>query len=216
MEMSVLTNMNVSVTDDHQLVREGIKAVLTDNGLHYITTFSNTAETLRALDDGQVFDFYIVDLELPDTDGFELIREIRDRQPGARIIVSTVHDEVWTLHRLLLLDVDAVIYKSGASEEIIEAMERILRGQKYYCKEARQEMKLADDSSRHPTEREMEVLCLIAEGKTTKEIAGTLFVSENTIEAHRKSLFHKLGAVNVADLLMKAVDQGYIKRHCRR
>ena len=70
----------------------------------------------------------------------------------------------------------------------------------------------ASDSTMHPTARELEVLHQIALGKTSREIAACMFVTDNTIEAHRKSLFVKLGAINVADLIIKAINKGYLKK----
>ena len=148
---------------------------------------------------------------MPDLDGFVLIEMIRARNPVAHIIVSTLHDEIWTLRKLLARDVNAIIYKSGEGSEIITAIEEILNGNSYYCKEVHKALKAAGDNSLHPSARELEVLCHISQGKTSREIAAAMFVTENTVEAHRKSLFSKLGAVNVADLIVKAIDKGYIK-----
>ena len=174
--------------------------------------FSRALDLISSLDSGERYDFYVVDLELPDLDGFVLIEMIRARNPVAHIIVSTVHDEIWTLRKLLARDVNAIIYKSGNGDEIIEAMEEILMGRNYYCEAVLKVMDIAGDSSQHPSSRELEVLYQIAQGKTSREIAAALFVSDNTIEAHRKALFQKLGAVNAVDLIVKAVDKGYIKK----
>ena len=88
----------------------------------------------------------------------------------------------------------------------------ILKGNNYYCEEVHKVLKVAGDKSIHPSSRELEVLYQISQGKTPREIAASMFVTENTIEAHRKSLFSKLGAVNVADLIIKAIEKGYLKK----
>lgn len=207
-----LSKMNIAVVDDHDLIREGINAMLAANGVGNIARFGTATQLIEALDAGHSYDYYIVDLELPDIDGFVLIEKIRARNNSAHIIVSTVHDEIWTLRKLVARDVDAIVYKSGAGSEILKAIHEIAAGRRYYCAEALQALKPAGDDSRHPSPRELEVLYQIALGKTTKEIAGALFVSENTVEAHRKSLFQKLGAVNAADLILKAVKSGYLPR----
>lgn len=209
-DKSALSNMKFAVVDDHDLVREGLKVILVDNGVKDIEKFHTAKGLVSSIDAGLQYDFFILDLELPDMDGFELIDEIRERNPEARIIVSTIHDEIWTLRKLLARDVNAIIYKTGDSGEFITAIKEILDGNSYYCREVHKSMKLADDKSFHPSSRELEVLGLIARGKTTREIADTMFVSDNTVESHRKSLFYKLGAVNVADLIMKAISRGYI------
>lgn len=204
--------MKIAIVDDHDLVREGMTAILSSHNASDVTKFSTAMDLVTQLDAGNEFDFYIIDLELPDLDGFVLIEMIRARNPVAHIIVSTVHDEIWTLRKLLGRDVNAIIYKSGEGSEIVTAIEEILKGNNYYCDEVRRSLKSAGDNSMHPTARELEVLYQISQGKTSREIAAALFVSENTIEAHRKSLFAKLGAVNVADLIFKGISRGYLKK----
>lgn len=208
----MLSQMKIAIVDDHDLVREGITAILTSRDATNVAKFSRAMALVEQMDAGSDFDFYIIDLELPDLDGFVLIEMIRARNPFAHIIVSTVHDEIWTLRKLLAREVNGIIYKSGEGSEIITAIEEILKGNNYYCKEVHKALKLAEDNSCHPTSRELEVLYGISQGKTSREIAAAMFVTENTVEAHRKSLFAKLGAVNVADLIVKAIDKGYIKK----
>lgn len=210
---SRLSQMNIAIVDDHDLIREGLHAVLAIRGVNSVEKFSTATDLVSRLDKGECFDFYVIDLELPDMDGFVLIENIRARYSEARIIVSTVHDEIWTLRKLLARDVNAIIYKSGSGNEIIAAMNEILDGNKYYCEAVHRVIDTAADSSPHPTSRELEVLNQMAQGKTSREIAAALFVSDNTIEAHRKALFHKLGAINAVDLIVKAVEKGYIKKN---
>lgn len=211
-EKTVLSKMNIAVVDDHDLVREGINTILNNNGVNNVDKFCTANELMSALSAGQSYDFYIIDLELPDLDGFVLIEMLRARNPVAHIIVSTVHDEIWTLRKLLARDVNAIIYKSGNGDEIVTAIHEILSGRNYYCEPVKKVMDAAGDNSIHPTSRELEVLYQMAQGKTSLEIAAALFVSDNTIEAHRKALFQKLGAVNAVDLIVKAVEKGYIKK----
>lgn len=209
---SVLSKMNVAVVDDHDLIREGLNSVLKNGGVGNVDKFSTATALIEHLDNGHSYDFYVIDLELPDIDGFVLIEMIRARFPVTRIIVSTIHDEIWTLRKLLARDVNAIIYKSGDGSEVMKAITTVLKGHNYYCQEALQAMNNAEDSSLHPTARELEVLYQIAQGKTSKEIAAAMFVSDNTVEAHRKQLFAKLNAINVADLIVKAIDKGYLKK----
>ena len=210
-DKSVLSQMKIAVVDDHELIREGINTILTSHGATCVSKYRTAMELVSAMDAGQSFDFYIIDLELPDLDGFVLIEMIRARNPVAHIIVSTVHDEIWTLRKLLAREVNAIIYKSGNGDEIITAIDEILNGNNYYCEAVHKTLKDAGDNSLHPTPRELEVLYQIAQGKTSREIAAAMFVSENTVEAHRKSLFCKLGAINGVDLIVKAIRKGYLK-----
>lgn len=213
MDRSVLSKKKIAVVDDHDLIREGLKLVLAGHGMTYIDDFSTSNALLSELDSGKNYDFFILDLELPDIDGIILIDMIRKRDPNAKIIVSTIHDEIWTLRKLLAHDVDAIIYKSADGDEIIKAIDKIVEGHSYYCGEVRDAIEIAEDKSLHPSSRELEVLGYIAQGRTTKEIADRMFVSVNTVEAHRKSLFCKLGAVNAADLIVKSIAKGYIVKN---
>ncbi len=211
-DATALSKMKIAVVDDHELIREGLGSVLIGNGIHEVEKFETATGLLSAIKKGKSYDFYIIDLELPDGDGFELIDLIRELYPGARIIVSTIHDEIWTLRKLLEREVNAIIYKSSTGDDILTAMNEILAGNKYYCDEVMRAMSAVSDNSRYPSSRELEVLQLIAQGMTTRKIAETMFVSDNTIEAHRKALFAKLGAVNVADLIVKAIREGYLSK----
>ncbi len=213
---SVLSQMKIAVVDDHDLIREGLNAVLVNNGADHVEKFGTAMELMEKLDAGESFDFYVIDLELPDIDGFVLIEMLRARNPVAKIIISTVHDEIWTLRKLMVRDVNAIIYKSGDGGEIVVAITEILKGNNYYCEPVHKALKQASDTTLHPSARELEVLHHIAKGKTSREIAAAMFVTDNTIEAHRKSLFSKLGAVNVADLIVKAIDKGYLKKSATR
>ncbi|MDE6340568.1 MAG: response regulator transcription factor [Muribaculaceae bacterium] len=211
-EDSAFSQMKIAVVDDHDLIREGLNAILKKLGVKEVAKYNTAMGLVSDLDAGMDFDFYIIDLELPDLDGFVLIEMIRARYSKACIIVSTVHDEIWTLRKLLARDVNAIIYKSGNGSEIITAINEILAGNKYYCESVQKVLDIASDNSQHPTVRELEVLNQIALGKTSREIAAAMFVSDNTIEAHRKALFSKLGAVNVADLIVKAIAHGYLNK----
>lgn len=211
-EEPVLSQIRIAVVDDHDLIREGLNAVLISHGITDVSKFGTAYALVECLDAGESFDFFIVDLELPDIEGFALIDIIRDRYPEAKVIVSTVHDEIWTLRKLLASDVDGIIYKSSDGNDIVEAIKAIMQGNKYYCEDVRKYIQTASDGSLHPTSRELEVLHEIAQGKTSREIAASMYVSENTIEAHRKALLSKIGAVNVADLIVKSMEKGYIKK----
>lgn len=204
--------MKIAVVDDHELLREGLNVVLARYGAKEIAKYATGTELIEDIDSGKTFDVYIIDLELPDMDGFVLIDMLRKRDNNAKIVVNTVHDEIWTLRKLLASEVNAITYKSGDGAEIVDAIKAVRKGEHYYCEDVNQALKVAADSSQHPTSRELEVLEQIAQGKTSREIAATMFVSDNTVEAHRKALFAKLGAVNVADLIFKAVEKGYIMK----
>lgn len=213
---AIFPQLKIAVVDDHDLIREGLKAILEGHGVGSVEKFGSAFALLSRLGEGVDFDFYVIDIELPDVDGLTLTGKIRAINPDARIIVSTIHDEIWTLRKLIAYNVDGIIYKSGDSEEVVTAIHEIQDGRKYYCEQVTNTLDLATKDANHPTARELEVLNEIALGKTSREIAEDLFVSDNTIEAHRKALLTKLGAINVADMIVKAMEKGYISKRGRR
>ncbi|MDE6560086.1 MAG: response regulator transcription factor [Muribaculaceae bacterium] len=215
-EEPVLSQIKIAVVDDHDLIREGLNAVLVSHGMTHVHKFGTATDLLASMDNGEIFDFFIIDLELPDIEGLILIEMVRARKPEAKVIVSTVHDEIWTLRKILACDVDGIIYKSSDGNDIVEAIKAILNGTRYYCEEVRNSLDSASDNSLHPSSRELEVLCQIAQGKTSREIAASMYVTENTIEAHRKALLSKIGAVNVADLIVKSIHKGYLKKNGKK
>ena len=204
--------MTIAIVDDHDLVREGLNAILATQGVYNVEKFASANMLLDRVCSGKEFDFYVVDLELPDMDGFKLIQRLRGLNPQAAVIVSTIHDEIWTLRKLIAQNVNAIIYKSADCREILTAIDVIREGSLYYCEEAIKALNEATDNSLHPSGRELEVLERIACGKTSREIAEELFITDNTVEAHRKALLSKLGAANVAELIYKAIEKGYIMR----
>ena len=98
-----MSQMKVAVVDDHDLIREGLNAVLRNHGVTNVDKYATAMGLVESLDGGKRYDFYIVDLELPGLDGFVLMEMIRARCRDAKVIVSTVHDEIWTLRKLLAL-----------------------------------------------------------------------------------------------------------------
>lgn len=208
-EKNDLSELEIAIVDDHDLVLEGFRGLLNRNGLHNMELFHNAASLIGILPT-HTFDIYIIDVELPDMDGFGLIDAIRRAHPSARIIISTIHDELWTVRKLVARQVDAIVYKSADPAYIIEAIRSVLYGCRYYCEEVKAVIDTLHNETAQPSQRELEVLKAIAGGLTSKEIARSLYISENTVEAHRKSLFLKFEARNIADLVMKAVRRGYI------
>lgn len=210
-------SLNIAIIDDHPLVLEGLKSLLIQTeGIENICTAQSGLQ-LNDLMTLHSFHLYIIDLDLPDIDGFELIHQIKQKSPEAKIIVSTMHEEIWIVNKLKHPDIDAVVFKSSAGEYIQKALQTVLKGKKYYCPQFQKLYKEKDkighapdplDSA--PTIRELDVLKDIAKGMSTHEISECLFISENTVEWHRKNLMVKFGAKNATDLVIKALSKGYL------
>lgn len=201
--------ISVAIIDDHEVVLEGLRSYLSKSGIPSVEAFCRPQPLLDRIH-SHPFAVYIVDVELRDTDASDLIDQIRALHPEAKIIINTMHEELWVVSKMTEKKVDGVMYKSGELSQLLEAIEAVSNGQQYFCRKFKQSQANIKFSHNVLTAREMEVLNEIAKGYPTKSIAARLFISENTVESHRQALFTKLKAHNMADLIVKAIAAGYI------
>ena len=187
-------DIRILLVDDHDLVLQGLKRIVECSlpEIKNVCTASSGQEALHLIA-SQRFNLFVLDMELPDISGMDIIVRIREKDPRARIIVNTMHEEIWFIKDLIQSAVDGILFKSIDSTKIAEAIRRVLEGR-------REELTL----------RELDVLKRISEGKNTQEIAQELCVSTNTVDTHRRHLMDKLDARNVADLIMTAISKGII------
>ncbi len=208
-------DIRILLVDDHDLVLQGLKRIVECSlpEIKNVCTASSGQEALLLIA-SQRFNLFVLDMELPDISGMDIIVRIREKDPQARIIVNTMHEEIWSIKNLIQCSVDGILFKSIDSTKIAEAIRRVLDGETYYCPYAehvRAQMKRSDEGRREElTLRELDVLKRISEGKNTQEIAQELCVSTNTVDTHRRHLMDKLDARNVADLIMTAISKGII------
>lgn len=208
-------DIRILLVDDHDLVLQGLKRIVECSlpEIKNVCTASSGHE-VGLLAASQHFDLFVLDMELPDVSGLELISTLRNLDPQACILVNTMHEEIWYIKNLLQCGVNGILFKSTDSGKITEAIRRVLAGETYYCPYAehvRTQMKrLEEKRPEDLTLRELDVLKRISEGKNTQEIARELCVSTNTVDTHRRHLMEKLGARNVADLIMTAISKGII------
>lgn len=208
-------DIRILLVDDHDLVLQGLKRIVECSlpEIKNVCTASSGQEALLLIA-SQRFNLFVLDMELPDISGMDIIVRIREKDPQARIIVNTMHEEIWFIKNLIQCSVDGILFKSIDSTKIAEAIRRVLDGETYYCpyvEHVRAQMKRSDEGRREElTLRELDVLKRISEGKNTQEIAQELCVSTNTVDTHRRHLMDKLDARNVADLIMTAISKGII------
>lgn len=208
-------DVRILLVDDHDLVLQGLKRIVECSlpEIKTVCTASSGQEALYLLA-SQRFNLFLLDMELPDISGMDIISHIREKDSRARIIVNTVHEEIWFIKELIQCDVDGILFKSIDSRKIAEAIRYVLGGGTYYCPYAEQvrlQMRRSEEGRKEElTLRELDVLKRISEGKNTPEIAEELCVSTNTVETHRRHLMEKLDARNAADLIMIAIAKGII------
>ena len=201
--------------DDHPMVLEGIRHLLSQTADILCEGVTNHQQLTQLLQAGQQFDLFILDLELPDADGFEVLKSIRQHCPDTAILIYTMHEEPWMLARLARLDIQGVVSKSHPVSRLTDAVEAIHQGDTYYNEAFLEQLNILTDGHQdkadvsmgsffHLSEREQQVLEYLSRGLSTSEIAAKLFLSPNTIGTYRLRLMRKFDAHNVAQLISKA------------
>lgn len=208
----------VMLADDHPLVRSGVRRVL--EGVKWIEVVGETesgAETLKALRDVQP-DVLLLDLNMPDGDGFSVLREARSLAPDTHIIVLTMHAQPEYITRAVRDGANGYLLKDLAVQDLVGAVEAVITGGSFFSERAQRALAeslrsggTTDSPLAKLTGREREVLVAVARGMTTKEIAARQNISARTVETHRANLMRKLDLRSVALLTQFAIREGLIE-----
>ena len=205
----------ILIVDDHAIVRHGIALLLSKHSEFRVCGEAGTLEEARTAAGQLKPDLALVDITLKDGSGLDLVREWRERLPGLRAVVLSMHDEREYAERALRAGARGYVMKENADEVMIEALHTVQRGEVYASAEvsARMLRQLADGASGAGetggigslTERETEVFRALGEGLTSRKIAERYSLSERTVEVHRANIKRKLGCEDTAQLLREAV-----------
>lgn len=207
-----MTPYTIVLADDHALFRQGVRKIIEEvEGLQVVGEANDGLELLELLKK-QDPHLVILDISMPNLRGLEAAREIKGLYPRIRILLLTMHKKKDFLQQGLEAGVDGFLVKEDADTALLEAIKTIRRGEKFYSPLL--STKLADlafqKGKTDPlTKREKEVAKLLAEGKSSKEIAELLYISIYTVRRHRDNIMKKLDLKGLADLVRYAMDQGY-------
>jgi DNA-binding NarL/FixJ family response regulator len=208
----------IILAEDHVLVREGIKKIIEAfPGLQVVGEVGDGSELLRLLKRLPV-DMVIVDISMPSLPGIEVTREIKQAYPTVKVLILTMHKKKEYLHNAIAAKVDGYLLKEDAPKELLSAIEKIRQGMLYVSPLLAEELvklyvqnqRQAETQGNEPlSPREVEIIKMIAEGKSSKEIAGILFLSFRTIQNHRAKIMKKLNIKKNTDLVKYAINKGY-------
>ena len=209
--------MNVLLVDDHQMMRDGLRAVLErEADIHVVGEASDGRAALELCATLRP-DVVVMDIGMPGLTGIEATRLMAQRHAGARVVGLSMNNDRRYVHAMFEAGAWGFLVKSCASDELIRALRAVASGEKYVSPAvASSVLESFLHGSRPPAEdprdalspRECEVLQLIAEGLTSKEVAVRLDVAASTVETHRKQIMAKLGLHSVAELTKFAVRSG--------
>jgi len=211
--------IRVILADDHPVVRDGLAAIVNQQAdMEVVAEAGDGREALR-LAQALSPNVAILDVSMPRMTGLQAVRELSRRRPELRTLILSMYDNEQFLFEALRAGASGYVLKSGADDDIVEACRAAMRGQPFLYPAAvssliREFLERADQkgSDFDPlTQRELEVLKLIAEAHTSKEIASMLFISVKTVERHRANILTKLGMRDRVELTRYAIRRGLIE-----
>ncbi len=211
--------VRILLIDDHKIFTEGIASLLSNEANIQIVGDCQNSEQAKAFLQVSQADIILLDINLAGESGLELCKYISLNYPLVKILAMTMHNDESFITRMMKNGAKGYLLKNTGKAELLKAISTIVSGQTYQSPEiteiimrslSRQGQLEKSLYQIKFTRREKEVLELIAKGKTTKEIAINLFISEKTVETHRSNLFSKFDVKNVISLLKVALEYGYV------
>ncbi len=206
----------VLVADDHAVVREGIKRIIAETADMVVAgEAANGWEVLEKARGGD-YDVVVLDISMPGKNGMEILKELKRECPGVPVLILSMHPEEQYALRALRVGASGFVAKESAPDELIAALEKVLRGSKYITSALAERLVLdigaGSEESLHEklSDRELQVLCLLAEGKTINQIGQELCLSAKTISTYRSRIMQKMAMKTNAQLIRYAIKQGLV------
>lgn len=199
-----MEKIRVFLVDDHAILLDGVRSLLNATEEYEVVGFASTAEDALKQIQNQAVDILISDYSLPGMDGLGLVRVLQRIMPELKIIIMSMHDESHLVKEILKEGIKGYILKKDSQRELITALEQVRAGRVYLSNEINSlliENLQNPDEGKLLTEREREILKLIAREYTNKDIAEELFISERTVETHRKNIFRKTKTNSLVGLI---------------
>lgn len=202
--------INVAIVDDHKILTDGLQILIEDSGIAKVVGVAHNAADCRNSIGFWKPDVLLLDVGLPDISGVDFCKELKERYPELYVLALTTHNEYSVVRQMLENGASGYLIKNALTEEVIAGIEHVANGETFLCHEVDLLMKRPKETQLWLSQREREMLKLVAEGLTNGEIADRIFLSPETIKSYRKNLLLKLDAKNTAVLVRKAIEQKLI------
>jgi DNA-binding NarL/FixJ family response regulator len=218
-----MNKVKIFLADDHAMVREGLKNILSNQDSFKVIGESGDGRDALSQIEKLKPDIAVIDISLPSMTGIEITRQLKKYQSDIKIIILTRHNNEEYLFELLKYNIDSYLLKDNASEELIHAINEVTEGNAYfssritktivnnYSEMKKEKTKKSSRSDDLLSPREKEILKMIAEGMTNKEISSILFISEYTVKAHKTNIMKKLDVHKTNGLIKYAIRTGLIE-----
>lgn len=208
--------MNIALLDDHDLIRLGLRSILSDTP-HKVSIDVATADALfDQLEQGTPCDLILLDILLPGTNGIEVAQRLRAEYPNIKIIVVSMETKEYTLIQLMQIGIDGFVSKNGPMEEVRAAVNSVEEGVPYYGRDLALlvrdivDARLDKKSSALLTKRELEIIEACCSGLLGKEIADKFHISLRAVNSHKTNIFNKLGLSSSVEMVRFALEHGII------
>ncbi len=208
--------IKVVVVDDHAVVREGLKRIISENPEMSVTGEAGDGyEALKVVKNGPC-DVVVLDISMPNKNGLDVLKQLRTDSPRLPVLVLSMHSEDQYAIRVLRAGAAGYLTKESAPAKLVQAIRKVVRGGKYVSPTLAEKLvfDLDSDGQKAPHEilsdREYQVLCMIASGKTVSEIAEELALSVKTISTYRVRILEKLRMKNNAEITRYAIKEGLV------
>lgn len=213
--------IRVLIVDDHQLMIEGLKSLLEyEDDIQFVDGRNSMAETLSFLENNQI-DVILMDINMPGGSGIEATGKIKALYPTVKVIALTMHDDISIITRMIQAGASGFVLKRTNMNEVVEAIRTVHNNGRYLSKNTQQVIMenlgspivlndTGDDDRPVLSARETEVLRLIAKEYSNEQIADKLFISERTVEAHRRNIFIKTKTKSIVGLIKYAISKGLV------
>ncbi|MNX84823.1 Response regulator UvrY [compost metagenome] len=202
--------ISVIIVDDHPLVLNGFEFILKNTSTIVLCGSFNNAKDAFDFLATEAVDVILMDINMPDMNGIEATEIIKKQCPDTQIIAISNHNEGSIALRMLKAGAMGYLLKNVSTEELIEGIQAVIRGEQVLSKEMNFILTDKKDPIPSVSQREREVLRLMAQGHTTAKIGEQMFISPLTVESHRRNLLQKFGVVNSASLIHKATEMKFI------
>lgn len=208
--------IKVLIADDHLVVREGLKQILASiPDIRVVGEASNGLEVLEKVRKGD-FDVIVLDISMPGKSGLDILGELRSQKPDTGILILSMHPEERFALRMLKAGASGYLTKESAAEELVEAVRKVAQGKKYITASLAEKLAfgLIEEGEKplheRLSDREYQVMCLIAGGKSLKEIAEKLFISLKTVSTYRTRILEKMNMSSNAEIIRYCIEQGLV------
>ena len=212
------TLVRILLADDHDVVRKGLRGLLEVNSAWQVCGEANNGRDAVKLAMELKPDLAVLDLEMPELNGLEATRQIKKHLPDLEVLIFTMHETDQFIHDALVAGARGFVLKADAGRYLVEAVEALSRHKPFFTSKASEtllekflESTAASIEADRLTDREREIVQLLAEGKGNKEISAILYISVKTVETHRAAIMRKLKMNSIVDLVRYAIRNNWIK-----